>query len=190
MKNRHGKYWFSQLHYQVWHESMLERWALMFLDFSADIAAISAQPCLMQFEDGAYHYPDYFVVYNDGKRGIVDVHFEAFNSPRSVRRFQNTKSACERIGWSYGMFRSVNPVVLRNLELLSMYRHSRYAPTEDVRLGLIDAVDGLPFAEAVGVDRSVPFALTTCRIYHLVWSGDLTADLTRPFNDHTILWSS
>src|SRR5215218_2004557 len=44
MTTRQGKYWFSQTERHVWHDSMLERWALMFLDFGADVAAVSSQP--------------------------------------------------------------------------------------------------------------------------------------------------
>lgn len=189
-KHRNGKYWFSQVGLHVWHDSMLERWALMFLDFAADVVAVSAQPCLLQFADGTNHYPDYFVIYGDGRRSILDVHFAGFDSEKTLARFRNTQDACSRIGWSYEMFRTVDPVVLRNVELLAMYRPAMYALADDPREELIQAVNGLPFGDAIQAESRVPDALTKCRIYHLLWSGDLTADLTVPFGHHTILRSN
>lgn len=186
-KHRNGKYWFSQVEHLVWHDSMLERWALMFLDFAADVVAVSAQPCMIQFTDGSHHYPDYFVIYGDGRRALIDVHFTGFDSQPTLNKFERTQAACKRIGWSYEMFRTVDPVVLRNVELLSMYRHPMYAAPEGEAEALTNAVDGLRFGEAIDIDKDVPTAVTTCRIYQMLWAGDLTADLTVPFGDHTVL---
>lgn len=188
-KHRNGRYWFSQIEHSVWHESMLERWALMFLDYAADVVAVSAQPCLLQFADGSYHYPDYFIVYGDGRKSILDVHFTGISRQSTLNKFRRTQDACQRIGWTFEMFRSVDPVVLRNVELLSMYRHPMYAPENEAGESLAHAVHGLPFGLAVEGSGKAAKALTTCRIYHLLWTGDLTADLTKPFGDHTILWS-
>ncbi|GAA0430254.1 TnsA-like heteromeric transposase endonuclease subunit [Leifsonia naganoensis] len=190
MPNRHGKYWFSQTGNHVWHESMFERWALMMLDFGADVIAVSSQPCLLEFTDGSYHYPDFFVIFGDGSRGLIDVHSETITDEETLLGFQSTQSACRRIGWSYELLRHVNPVVIRNLELLMMYRHPINSIHDDQRKTLLEAVDGLPFGEAVHVDPSVPSTLTTCRIYQLLWTGELIADLTRPFGDYTILRSN
>ncbi|KRC51879.1 hypothetical protein ASE16_02070 [Leifsonia sp. Root227] len=189
-KHRNGKYWVSQIEQSIWHDSMLERWALMFLDFTADVIAVTAQPCLLQYTDGTHHYPDYFVVYGDGRRSLIDVHFTGLDNEATLNQFRRTQDACHRIGWSYEMFRTVDPIVLRNVELLSMYRHPMYAPPENERDALARAFDRLPFCEAVEVDKDVPTALTTCRIYHMIWVGDLTADLTVPLGDYTILRSN
>lgn len=188
-RHRNGKYWFSQTQHSVWHESMLERWALMFLDYAADVTAVSAQPCLLQFTDGSYHYPDYFVVYGDGRRSIVDVHFTGISRDSTLNKFRRTQEACKRIGWTFEMFRTVDPVVLRNVELLSMYRHPMYAPDDNTREFLTKTVHGLPFGLAIETSKELPKTVTTWQIYHLLWTGDLTADLTTPFGAHTVLWN-
>lgn len=187
MPNRHGRYWMAATCSQVWHESMLERWALMLLDFVGDVIAVRAQPFLMQFEDGSTHLPDYFVVDSRGRRSILDVHFSGFDSKRSIRKFQNTQEACRRIGWSYTMFSSVDPVVLRNVELLAMYRRPRYSPAEATRAAITAAAEDTAMTEVISCIENAPRELTRCHIYSLMWSGDIIADLTRPLTDNTRL---
>ncbi|WP_349867301.1 hypothetical protein [Leifsonia sp. WHRI 6310E] len=102
--HRHGKYWFAQLGHHVWHESMFEKHALTFLDFLGNVSHVIAQPCLLVFDDGTYHYPDYFVVHDDGSRALLDVHFEQLITDKTMRTFANTKKVCDAIGWKYETF--------------------------------------------------------------------------------------
>lgn len=187
MPNRHGRYWMAATGSQVWHESMLERWALMLLDFVGDVVAVRAQPFLMQFEDGTRHYPDYFVIDSRGRPTILDVHFSGFNSERNLRKFQNTQEACRRIGWSYTMFSSVDPVVLRNVEFLALYRRPRYTPDEPTRSAITAAARDTSMTDLLASAGPAQCELTRCHIYSLMWSGDLLADLTRPLTDHTLV---
>lgn len=190
MPNRHGKYWFSQTGNHVWHESMFERWALMMLDFGADVIAVSSQPCLLEFTDGSYHYP---ISSSSSEMAAAALSMFTPRPSPTRRRFSASKARNLPAAGSDGrtsLLRHVNPVVIRNLELLMMYRHPINSIHDDQRKTLLEAVDGLPFGEAVHVDPSVPSTLTTCRIYQLLWTGELIADLTRPFGDYTILRSN
>ncbi|GAA2056444.1 TnsA-like heteromeric transposase endonuclease subunit [Leifsonia soli] len=187
-RHRPGKYWFSQLDRHVWHESLFEKWALTFLDFLSPVAAVTPQPCLMQFGDGTYHYPDYFVVHADGTRAILDVHFEGLINDRIRRQFANTQELCDSVGWKYETFTGVEPALLKNVLLLSLYRHPRWAPPDEAHDELLKTVPGLTLGEAIEhYAPDIAPVVTTSQLYSLLWTGHLTAVLTRPFNHSTVL---
>ncbi|QNE35420.1 TnsA-like heteromeric transposase endonuclease subunit [Leifsonia shinshuensis] len=186
-RHRPGLYWFAQLNRHVWHESMLEKWALVFLDFLSPVEAVIPQPCLVQFEDGTHHWPDYFVLHADGTRAILDVHFDGLINDRVRRQFENTKRVCDSIGWKYETFTGVDQVLLKNVLLLSLYRHPRWAPPPEDAAELLRTAPGLTLTDLL--DRRNPIApvVTTSQLYHLLWTGQLAADLTKPLNDATTL---
>jgi hypothetical protein len=72
-RNYEGFYWCSQTKSHVWYESMAEYTALMWMDYSYDVAAVASQPMCIVFPDGHRHYPDYFVVLGTGDQLVVDV---------------------------------------------------------------------------------------------------------------------
>ncbi|WP_431220094.1 TnsA-like heteromeric transposase endonuclease subunit [Leifsonia xyli] len=185
--HRPGKYWFSQLDAHVWHESLFEKWALMFLDFLSPVESITPQPCMMQFEDGSYHYPDYFIIHADGTQALLDVHFEGVVNDRIRRQFANTQRICDSIGWRYETFTAVDGALLKNVLLFSLSRHPRWAPTEPERAWLLEAVSNKCLDEVMAEHPETSPAVLTSQVYHLLWAGYLTADLTLPFTTQTIL---
>jgi hypothetical protein len=183
--HRHGKYWFAQLGHHVWHESMFEKHALMFLDFLGDVEFVTPQPCLLVFEDGSYHYPDYFVVHKDGTRALLDVHFHRLITDKTMQSFANTKRICDSVGWKYETFTDVDPVLLRNVKLLSQNRHPRWSPPPEAGAALLEAADGR-LGDILAASTAAP-TVTSSQVYHLLWNGQLTADLTKPLNDRTLI---
>lgn len=73
MRNRHGRYWFASSEQHVWHESLFEATALLWLDFDGDVRSIASQPMKLVFGSGAEHFPDFFAVLRTGEQVLIDV---------------------------------------------------------------------------------------------------------------------
>jgi hypothetical protein len=64
--NYPGKHWFASSGLHVPFESMLERSALIRIDYATDVVAIAAQPMRIYFGTGGYTVPDFLAVHRDG----------------------------------------------------------------------------------------------------------------------------
>ncbi|WP_104163840.1 TnsA-like heteromeric transposase endonuclease subunit [Cryobacterium sp. N22] len=123
-----GYYWFADTGKLVWHESMVEYTALMWLDHHHSIRAIAAQPMCIFFADGSRHYADFFAVHADGSQVVYDVRPQERIDESAALQFEKTKNVCVKAGWRYEIFIGVDQVVRHNLEWMAAYRHQRCSP--------------------------------------------------------------
>jgi len=187
-KPYHGHYWCAGSRTSVFHESMAEYAGMMLIDHLYDIATVYAQPMLMTFADGTFHYPDYLAIEADGTRHIIDVHPKALTTEANELAFRNTARVCEVIGWRFTLIDQLSDVVRMNLEMMSRYRHHRYTPTQDVEDHILRTADKHEtfgdLRRALVTDKPgelMPF------LFHLMWKGELRFDLTDRFTEHTTL---
>jgi len=186
-RNYHGLYWFSQTGQHVWHESLFEMTALMALDFSGEIDAVSSQPMMMQFADGSVHYPDFFAVHTDHSQVVYDVRPQERISETTAVQFEKTRQLCERVGWKYELFTAISPTVKANLEWLAGYRHPRYTPSAAARAEILTTIETpMSFADLTHT-LSMPTPLAVVAIYHLLWNRALQFDMNGDLNSYTIL---
>jgi hypothetical protein len=190
-RSHQGRYWFSRSQSHVQFESRFEKVALMVLDFLGNATAVSSNPFWLLWPHGTKpmrHAPDFFVRCRDGSVLIVDVKPAERMTDKDRAQHDRTRDCCSEIGWNYQEFTALDPILERNLRLLSGYHHPRFAPPDDTR-ALIEArvraagARGLRLAElidAVGAQTGLADDLVTCAVYHMVWDAQLHADLDRP----------
>ncbi|MGW3359969.1 TnsA-like heteromeric transposase endonuclease subunit [Streptomyces bungoensis] len=92
--------------------------------------------------------------------------------------------ACADIGWAYRRLPPLDDVLAANLKGPAGYRHPRYAG----RPGLATAeafTRPRPLIEGAGAAGD-PIAVLPA-VFHALWHGLLTADLTTPLRDQTLL---
>ncbi|WP_262002020.1 TnsA-like heteromeric transposase endonuclease subunit [Microbacterium sp. Mcb102] len=183
-----GHYWCAGARASVFHESMTEYAGMMLIDHLYDIVKVYAQPMLMTFFDGLYHYPDFLVIEADGTRHVVDVHPKALTKPGDPEKFAHTARVCEVLGWRYTLIDQLSDIVRMNVEMMSRYRHHRYTPAPDIADHILGtAKKHETFGElrrALATDKPgelMPF------LFHLMWKGELNFDLTDRFTEHTPL---
>lgn len=183
-----GHYWCAGARKSVFHESMAEYAGMMLIDHLYDIVGVDAQPLLMTFADGTYHYPDYLAVEATGARHLIDVHPKTLMKTANRAAFANTARVCEVIGWRYTLIDQLSDVVRMNLEMMGRYRHHRYTPSPDVEERILRTARS---SESFG---ALHRALITDKpgelmpaLFHLMWRRELTFDLTRAFTEHTQL---
>lgn len=178
-RNFPGLYFAACTGRHVGFESWLERDQFLMLDFSPTVRSFSCQPFWLLWSTAGKtrrHAPDVFARLRDGSGMVIDVRADDRISPEDADVFEVTAAACESVGWTYRRVGVVDPVLAANVRWLAGYRHSRCMRAEyGARLREIFATPAplLAGAEAVG-DRMAVLPV----VFHLMWTGQLVADLT------------
>jgi hypothetical protein len=187
-RNYHGLTWFAGTGKQVWHESLFERYALLTLDFRHDIVALAVQPMTMTFDDGSEHYPDFIALHSDHRQVVYDVKPASRVGAKAQRQFDATEALCRRIGWGYEVFSDPDRQVRLNVEWVANFRNPAFAPEPVARQQLLAAAERpLALHSAAQLMRDQGWNGGVASAYHLVWTGELTIDLTEPLSTKTLV---
>ncbi|WP_285780826.1 TnsA-like heteromeric transposase endonuclease subunit [Microtetraspora sp. NBRC 13810] len=177
-KNFPGLWWSATTGEHVGYESWVERDVLMMMDFDPDIVAFAAQPfwlIWLQEDRVRRHAPDYFARTVDGQGLVVDVRPDDRIDLAAAESFTAMARACAEVGWEFRRTGGPSPELRANVHWLAGYRHPRCFQ-EDIAEQLLEVFASpaplLRGAQKVG-DRLAVLPV----LYHLLWSGRLTADL-------------
>jgi hypothetical protein len=191
-RQRHfpGLWWLATTGRHVGFESWLERDHAMLLDFDRGVCGLSSQPFTLAWRDPAgkevSHTPDYFARMSDGSAVVIDVRPADRVKPPDAAKFAVTASACAAVpGWSFRLVHEPDPVLAGNVRWLSGYRHPRHD---------LPQVSGLLREVFAGGERLLPGAERAGDpigvlpvLFHLMWRGDLLADVSVPMHDATLV---
>ncbi|QEW04636.1 TnsA-like heteromeric transposase endonuclease subunit [Microbacterium lushaniae] len=177
-RNYHGYYWMASTGSHVWHESLLERDSLTWLDHTGDIVAVAAQPMMLTASDGTRHYPDFLALDASGVQTMYDVKPAARINESAKAQFEWTRHVCEAVGWNYKVLTERPDQERVNLAWLALFRQTPNHPGIEAEEEVLqaaapgwtiqDAVDHMPAA-------STPAARS--RVFHLLWTRSLLVDL-------------
>lgn len=185
-----GHYWCAGTQTMVFHESMAEFTGLMLIDHLHNIITVAAQPMLITFADGTFHYPDYLAVEADATRLLVDVHPKSLTTEAHERAFEATRLMCERLGWRYLLIDQLSRVVRWNLEMLARFHHPRFEPAADLRANILRLSSEHPvFGELLDALRTDKPGENVPALIHLLWQRELRIDLTMPITRQTAIWT-
>jgi hypothetical protein len=182
-----GMWWLATSGRHVGYESWLERDHVMALDFDREVTGVSSQPFTLSWNaDGrtVSHTPDYFARLADGSALVVDVRPADRVGPKDRLKFEVTEAACAVAGnWSFRLVHELPAVLATNVRWLSGYRHPRHAdPDLGPALRQVFA-GGAPLLAGVSQVADPIRGLPV--LFHLLWRGDLVADLAVPLGDGT-----
>jgi len=186
-----GLYWAASMDCHVGFESWLERDHAILLDCDPQVVAFTSQPFWLHWRDAATgqsrtHAPDFFARMAGGAGLVVDCRPIDRIDDRSAASFAAMGRACEAAGWGYRLVGEIDPVRVANLRWLAGYRHSRY----DGGPGMSAAVHSAFWGPAPLIARATevgdPIVVLPV-VFHLLWQGLLTADLSRPLGDRTLV---
>ena len=186
-RNFPGWWWSASTRSHVVYESWLERHHIIEADRDARVVAISGQPFELTWPQGKKqggHVPDLFCRMLDGPAVVTDCRPVSIADKDFRRKAAITAAACSRIGWDYRLAGEPDPVWAANLRWLAGYRHPRFADAniEEPLVALFTGAQPLSAARQAGDPIRVRPVL-----FHLLWRGRLSADLTVPLGETTIL---
>ncbi|WP_045297281.1 MULTISPECIES: TnsA-like heteromeric transposase endonuclease subunit [Streptomyces] len=185
-----GLYWSATTGGHVGFESWLERDHAMLLDFTPQVTGLLSQPLWLFWEDDqgkrVSHAPDYFARFEDGRGLVVDCRPLDRIDARSAAKFAAAQAACEAVGWGYRVVGEVDPVRMVNVRWLAGYRHPRHGADDGLaaRLLALFSVPSPLVARAALLGDPIAVLPT---VFHLLWLGQLTADLSHPLSDATLV---
>lgn len=186
-----GLYWSATTGGHVGFESWLERDHAMLLDFDPQVVGFTSQPFWLRWRDCPpdrmrSHAPDFFARAADGSGLVVDCRPADRVDERSAASFAAMRRACEQVGWSYRLVGYLDGVRVANLRWLAGYRHPRYGGPAGLAEAVVAAF-AVP-APLTGQAATVgdPIAVLSV-LFHLLWRGRLTADLSAPLSDRTLV---
>lgn len=183
-----GWWWSATTGGHVVFESWVERHHIMEFDRAPEVIGLAGQPFALVWTDGLKrrsHVPDLFVRFSDGRAAVVDCRPVDRADEKFYEVAAITAGLCQRIGWQYLVAGEPEPVRASNLRWLAGYRRPlvRVAGTGERLLNAAaDPTPLLQLAESVGDPIAV---LPT--LFHLIWSGGLSIDLSRPLRDDTVV---
>ena len=187
-QNYQGHYWFSAVDDLIWHESMEEYAALMWLDYSSAVNAIAPQPMCLYFADGSRHVPDYFLRYSDGTQALYDVRPLNLVDEKFEVQVEHTREMCTRIGWDYSVFMGMDVVPQMNLEWLATYRDVWCEPSDVVARALNNFLrsprriaDVAQYLDGANPSRHMH------SIFNQIWHQSIVFDPHIPLNWDTIV---
>lgn len=180
-----GWYWSSTVGHLVAYESRLELARILLADFDPDVSAIAAQPFQLIGEgEGAprRHVPDLLTMTRSGAVTVVDVKpANRLRDPTVRAVFDWTGQLVARRGWAFEAWSGTDATLLDNVRFLAGYRRESVIDRTLVPVVLAAAAE---LCTIGSVERAVaplsPSSLVRPVLLHLVWSGLLTADLSKP----------
>jgi hypothetical protein len=184
-----GWYWSSTMRRHVAYESRLELARILLADFDPDVIAIASQPFQMVGSDGARirrHVPDLLLVDADGGVSIVDVKPARRVMDADVAAmFEWTRRLVALRGWAFEVWSEAAPCLVENVRFLAGYRRGQL-----VDLDLAPAVRTAAQHQSTvgGIEQHLADldpVLVRPVLLHLVWTGELIADLNSPLGSRT-----
>lgn len=181
-----GWYWSATVAQLIAYESRLELARIMLADFDPGVVAIASQPFQLSGTDGTKkrrHVPDVLTVGTDRSVTVIDVKpASRLGDPVVAAVFAWTGELVARRGWRFEVWSGADSVLLANVRFLAGYR--RALVVEQSLVGPVISAVSAPGATVASVERSLlslaPTQLVRPVVLHLLWTGTLTADLTRP----------
>jgi hypothetical protein len=190
-KHYSGWYWSSTMQGHVVYESRLELARILLADLDPDVTAIASQPFRLIGANGTRifrHVPDILLEMSDGGVMVVDVKSPDKRGDPNVKALMEwTRHTVGLRGWAFEEWYGAPIDLVANVRFLAGYRR-RSVIDETLIPAVRDAASG-PMA-VTDLERSVTRAdpvLIRPVIMHLLWSGELATDLTRPLDGLSIV---
>ena len=181
-----GLWWSATTGGHVGYESWLERDHLMLLDFGPAIVGIASQPFRLHWHETGRlvtHVPDFFARRSDGSAILIDCRPVERRPPRDVAKFEATARAYALLEWDYRLVAAPDMIVTANVRWLSGYRHPRHM--QRTVAAVLREVFATPTPLLAGAQAAGEPIAVLPALFHLLWYGELTADLSVPLHEGT-----
>ncbi|MGW6489341.1 TnsA-like heteromeric transposase endonuclease subunit [Streptomyces sp. NPDC055056] len=187
-----GWWWSATTGRHVQHGSQAMCTQLMLLDRDPCVTGLAGRPLRLTWRDPDSRRtltwtPQLFARYADGRAVLADCPATAEPAgDRAARAAVVLAAACAAVGFTYRRLLPPDGVVAANVRWLTGYRHPRHRDAGGLEQRVLAAFTApRPLMAGAAAAGEVLAALPV--LYHALWRGRLTADLTRPLGEHTLV---
>lgn len=189
-RQRHfpGWLWTATTKSHIAYESWLERHHVLEVDRDPAVVGIASQALAMAWparRGWRHHVPDLFCRTYTGAGVVIDCRPARKADADFREKCEITQAVCEVLGWAFRAVAEPDPVWAANLRWLAGYRHPRFS--EPVLETLLMEAYAQPRPLTQVADELGDLIHVLPVVYHLLWRGQLVADLGQPLQDRTIV---
>lgn len=187
-----GWWWSATTGRHVMHGSQAMCTHLMVLDRDPQVVGLSARPVRLIWRDpdsgrARTWVPQLFARYADGRALLADCPAASTTAgTRAEHAAAVLAAACAAVGFAYRRLVPPDAVVAANVRWLAGYRHPRHRDAGQLEQAVMEAFT-TPRPLMAGATAAGETLSALPVLYHALWSGRLTADLTRPLGEHTLV---
>ncbi len=185
-------YYWQRTGSHVWCESQLERWEVLWLDYSGQVERLWSQPLALTFGHGTRlsgdsHVPDLLALFADGSLGLFDVRPAERIDEHARVQFDETATICGTLGWRYKVLTGHDNRATANLDCLSASRHDRCRPAPATESRILElAAGGRPRGELCRIVAADCPPLACAWVDNMAWRRLLNLDLAAVFSSETV----
>jgi len=187
-RNFPGWWWSATTRSHVVYESWLQRHYIIEADRDVRVTGIAGQPFELAWPEGknrVRHVPDLFCRIFDGGGVVTDCRPVSRANDGFRHKSAVTAAACSMIGWDFRVVGEPDPVWAANLRWLAGYRHPRFGD-EHLEATLLELFACPQSLGDVAGQAGDPIRVRPA-LFHLLWRGRLSGDLSRPLGETTVL---
>ncbi|WSG43936.1 TnsA-like heteromeric transposase endonuclease subunit [Dactylosporangium sp. NBC_01737] len=189
-----GLYWSATMAAHIPYESRLELSRLLLADFDSEVTGLFAQPFRVSVTGAPgverQWIPDFCLVQADGSLTLVEVKpARRAAAPAVAERLDSFRGVVAGYGLRFEVLSEPDPVVWANVAFLAGFRRRNHFDSSVLDALLAAAgPDGVPLAvlESRLSPRWEPVTVRP-HLLHLLWSGRIVADLSRPLAGATLV---
>ncbi|WP_293002603.1 TnsA-like heteromeric transposase endonuclease subunit [Mycobacterium sp.] len=186
-----GTYWSSTESGHVIYESRLELSRLLVADFDPTVDRIYSQPLMIRAridERARRHIPDYLLVRGTDLTFVAVKPRDRLDVPKVAETLAWVGEVVESCGWGFEVASEQAQPYFDNVRFLAGYRRKQTISGEALAQLRAIALPGLTFGEAVR-GASAPEPLVRAALLHLLWTHEITTNLSFVLSDKSLLAS-
>lgn len=181
------------VHCQEW----IERDYAYLLEYDPMVESYEEQPCKIAYifeQKKRLYTPDFAVYWRHQQPSLVECKpVSKLNDPENLQKWTAARLWCEQHHYTFLLVTDAalrkHSIRLSNIKLMAGHGHQRITPqAKEYLLRTVQAENGvLSIAELVeSTPLLKPNVVRSC-VWHLLYTGELAADLTKPLNVMTTL---
>jgi len=176
-------------------EGWIERDYAYLLEFDPLVVSYEEQPCKISYffeQQKRYYIPDFAVHWHHQQPSLVECKpASKLNDPENLRKWTAARLWCKQNGYTFMLVTNKAlqecGILLSNIKLLAGHAHQRITPqARDYLLKTVQKENrALSIAELVECTPLLdPRVVRSC-VWHLLYTRELSTDLTKPLNTMT-----
>jgi hypothetical protein len=185
----------------IHYESLIERAYIYLLEYDPLVVSYEEQPCTIAYRTEGKersYTPDFAVHWQDHQQSLVECKpTSKVDGPENALKWTAARLWCKQYGYTFALVTETalheheHDMLLSNIQTLAVHAHQRLTVQAKEYLLKTLYAEPSPLSVAEYVQRTPnlrPAVVRSC-LWHLLYTGEIFTDLTKPLHPVTTLLS-